>query len=170
MVAVRCAGPWALQACRTAIRFGSRAARRTVGSGRGPGPARFAPPMREGGTEPASTPGGTVPDLSCSCPDDRCDSLATAGSHAHQGRLHGGLGTPGRPVSWRRRRDSRAFACAASRCQSPSVSTLTGLTSLRQHSQASDAGGDDESGPFPCPGIAGPDSFTLRVNEALFAH
>ncbi len=35
-----------------------------------------------------------------------------------------------------------------------------------QPGQAGAAGGDDDSDPFPCPGIAGPDSFTLRVNEA----
>ena len=36
----------------------------------------------------------------------------------------------------------------------------------RQPCQAGAAGGDDDSGPFPCPGIAGLGSFTLRVNDA----
>ena len=35
-----------------------------------------------------------------------------------------------------------------------------------QPSQAGGAGVDDDIGPFPCPGIAGLVSFTLRVNEA----
>ena len=41
-----------------------------------------------------------------------------------------------------------------------------GRPSLTQHGQAGDAGGDDDSGPFPCPGITGLGSFTLRVNDA----
>ena len=41
-----------------------------------------------------------------------------------------------------------------------------GLPSLTQHGQAGVAGGIHDSGPFPCPGIAGPDSFTLRANDA----
>jgi hypothetical protein len=35
-----------------------------------------------------------------------------------------------------------------------------------QPGQAGGAGVDDDSGPFPCPGIAGVVSFTLRVNDA----
>jgi hypothetical protein len=35
-----------------------------------------------------------------------------------------------------------------------------------QPGQAGVAGVDDDSGPFPCPGIAALPSFTLRVNEA----
>ena len=35
-----------------------------------------------------------------------------------------------------------------------------------QPGQAGVAGGDDDSGPFPCLGIAGLGSFTLRVNDA----
>jgi hypothetical protein len=35
-----------------------------------------------------------------------------------------------------------------------------------QPNQAGRAGVDDASGPFPCPGIAGIVSFTLRVNDA----
>ena len=35
-----------------------------------------------------------------------------------------------------------------------------------QPGPAGRAGGDDESGPFPCPRIAGLNSFTLRVNDA----
>jgi hypothetical protein len=35
-----------------------------------------------------------------------------------------------------------------------------------QPGQAGAACGDDDSGPFPCPGIAGWGSFTLRVNDA----
>ena len=38
--------------------------------------------------------------------------------------------------------------------------------SLTQHGQAGVAGGDVNSGPFPCLGIAGLGSFTLRVNDA----
>ena len=45
-----------------------------------------------------------------------------------------------------------------------------GLPSLTQYGQAGGAGWIDGSGPFPCPGIAGPDSFTLRVNEARLAN
>ena len=45
-----------------------------------------------------------------------------------------------------------------------------GLSSLTQHSQAGNAGVNDDSGPFPCPGIAGLGSFTLRVNEARLAN
>ena len=36
----------------------------------------------------------------------------------------------------------------------------------KQPGQAGGAGGHDDSGPFPCPGIAVLGSFTLRVNEA----
>ena len=39
-----------------------------------------------------------------------------------------------------------------------------------QPGQAGDAGGDDDSGRFPCPGIAGPVSFALRVKEARLAN
>jgi len=35
-----------------------------------------------------------------------------------------------------------------------------------QQDQAGGAGVDDDSGPFPCPGIACVVSFTLRVNDA----
>ncbi len=45
-----------------------------------------------------------------------------------------------------------------------------GLPSLTQHAQAGGAGGDDDSGPFPCPGFVGLVSFTLRVNEARLAN
>ena len=45
-----------------------------------------------------------------------------------------------------------------------------GLPSLTQRGQADGAGRTDDSGPIPCPGIAGPDSFTLRVNEARLAN
>jgi len=55
--------------------------------------------------------------------------------------------------------------CASSRCQWPSVSPLTGCHPA-QFGQAGDAGKADDSGPFPCPGIAGLGSFTLRVNDA----
>lgn len=40
----------------------------------------------------------------------------------------------------------------------------------REFSQAGAAGRDDDSGPFPCPVIAGPVSFTLCVNEARSAN
>ena len=45
-----------------------------------------------------------------------------------------------------------------------------GRPSLTQHGQAGGAGWIDGSGPFPCPGIAGPVSFTLRVHEARLAN
>jgi len=49
------------------------------------------------------------------------------------------------------------------------MSTLTGChpsrNTVRQALPAESRGG-----PFPCPGIAGPDSFTLRVNEARLAN
>ena len=45
-----------------------------------------------------------------------------------------------------------------------------GRSSLTQHGQAGVAGGDDDSGPFPCPGIAGLGSFTLCVNDARLAN
>jgi hypothetical protein len=35
------------------------------------------------------------------------------------------------------------------------VSPLTGIHPSRKHCRAGPAGGDDNSGPFPCPGIAG---------------
>jgi len=53
-----------------------------------------------------------------------------------------------------------------------SVRSRTQRSRLRLHreaeqpGQAGVAGGDDDSGPFPCPGIAGLGSFTLRVNDA----
>jgi len=84
--------------------------------------------------------------------------------------------------------------CVSSRRQRPSVSPLSGghpsrrlaatlrarrpvrspmqRSRLRLHrdaeqpGQAGIAGWDDDSGPFPCPGIAGVVSFTLRVNDA----
>jgi hypothetical protein len=45
-----------------------------------------------------------------------------------------------------------------------------GLPSLAQHGLAGCAGGDHDGGPFPRPWLAGPVSFTLRVNEARLAN
>ena len=44
---------------------------------------------------------------------------------------------------------------ASSRCQRTSVSPLTGCHPSREHGQAGGAGGDDDNGLLPCPGIAG---------------
>ena len=67
-------------------------------------------------------------------------------------------------------RGAGLLRCASSRCQRPSVSPLSGCHPSREHGKAGGAGGDHDSGPFPCPGTAGPDSFTLRVNEARLAN
>lgn len=40
------------------------------------------------------------------------------------------------------------------------VSPLTGIYPSRKHCRAGPAGGDYDSGPFPCPGSAGLISFT----------
>jgi hypothetical protein len=40
----------------------------------------------------------------------------------------------------------------------------------RGHDQAGEGGRDDASGPFPCPGIAGSDSFPLRENDARWTN
>ena len=54
---------------------------------------------------------------------------------------------------------------ASSRCQRPSVSPLTGFHPGRNTARPA-MPAVARGGPFPCPGIAGPDSFTPRVNEA----
>ena len=64
----------------------------------------------------------------------------------------------------------RAVALARRAPGHTGVSTLTGGHPSRKHEQAGVAGVDDDSGPFPCPGIAGLISFTLRVNEARLAN
>ena len=54
---------------------------------------------------------------------------------------------------------------ASSRCQRPSVSPLTGCHPSR-NTVGPAVPAETCGGPFPCSGIAGPDSFTPRVNEA----
>ena len=44
-----------------------------------------------------------------------------------------------------------------------------GVPSCTQHGQAEEPA-EARGGPFPCPGTAGPDFFTLRVNEARLAN
>ena len=58
---------------------------------------------------------------------------------------------------------------ASSRCQRPSVSPLTGCHPYRNTVRPA-LPAETRCGPFPGPGIAGPDSFTLRVNEARLAN
>ena len=60
--------------------------------------------------------------------------------------------------------------CASSRWLSPPSRPLTGGHPSREHGKAGGAGRDHDSGSFPCPGSADPDSFTLRVNEARLAN
>jgi hypothetical protein len=57
--------------------------------------------------------------------------------------------------------------CASShRPVRPSSRPIRAAIPHAAHDQAGVAGADDNIGPCPCPGIAGPFSFTLRVNEA----
>lgn len=60
--------------------------------------------------------------------------------------------------------------CASSHRLPPPSRPLTGCHPSREHGKAGGAGRDHDSGPFPCPGIAGSDSLTLRVNEARLAN
>lgn len=66
-------------------------------------------------------------------------------------------------------RGAGLLRCASSRCQRPSVSTLSGCHPSR-NTVTPAVPAVARSGPFPCPGIAGPHSFTLRVNEARLAN
>jgi len=62
-------------------------------------------------------------------------------------------------------RGAGLLRCASSH-RSTGVSPLTGCHPSRELEQAGEAGRSDDSGPFPCPGLAGLVSFTLCVNEA----
>jgi hypothetical protein len=57
----------------------------------------------------------------------------------------------------------------ASRHRGTGVSTLTGCRPSRNTFRPA-LPAESRGGPFPCPGIVGPDSFTLRVNEARLAN
>ena len=70
---------------------------------------------------------------------------------------------PWRPVSALRRAGLLRYAL--SRCQRPSVSPLTGGHPSRNTVRPA-LPAEARGGPFPCPGIAGLGSFTLRVNDA----
>ena len=58
---------------------------------------------------------------------------------------------------------------ASSRCHRPNVSPLKGCHPSRDTARPA-MPAEPRGGPFPCPGIAGLVSFTLRVNEARLAN
>ena len=66
-------------------------------------------------------------------------------------------------------RGAGLLRCASSRCQRPSVSPLSGCHPSRNTVRPAEPA-ETRCGPFPCPWIVGPDSFTLRVNEARLAN
>ena len=66
-------------------------------------------------------------------------------------------------------RGAGLLRCASSRCQRPSVSSLTGYRPSRNTVRPA-VPAETRGGPFPCPGTAGSDSFTLRVNEARLSN
>jgi hypothetical protein len=65
-------------------------------------------------------------------------------------------------------RGAGPLRCASSR-RGTGVSPLTGCHPSRNTVRPAEPA-ETSGGPFPCPGIADPDSFTLRVNEARLAN
>ena len=93
-------------------------------------------------------------------PLSKAQRLAPAGGHSSRG-LAATLRARWRPA-WRRTVALWAFP-VRSQMQRSRLRLHRGA---EHQGQAGDAGRDDDRGPFPCPGIAGLVSFTLRVNEA----
>ncbi len=65
-------------------------------------------------------------------------------------------------------RGAGLLRCASSH-RGTGVSTLTGCHPSRNTVRPAEPT-ETRGGPFPCPGIAGPDSLTLRVSEARLAN